>query len=102
MSFSNTVAERAYRVVTYIIRTGVPRVRTDIFDVLAAEQARPSSNYSTTATNVSIQSAITFEEKQPENVSWEFSSISTMLDRALQMPSTFGTPFIMGLINMIC
>jgi hypothetical protein len=95
MSPGNPVAKRAYEVVMDIIRTTVPRVRTEKSDILAEEQATPSSNYPTATSNVDTQSTTTFDKEQPVQASGEFQpGQDFMLDPALQMPPTFGTPFI--------
>jgi hypothetical protein len=95
MSPGNPVAKRAYEVVMDIVKTTVPRVRTEKSDILAEEQATPSSNYPTATSNVDTQSTTTFEKEQPVQASGEFHpGQDFMLDPALQMPPTFGTPFI--------
>jgi hypothetical protein len=94
MSSRNTVADRAYKVVMDMIKTGVPEVRIDISDVMVEEQARPSSNYHTATTNVDTQSPTIFGEQQLIQAYGEFEPDQHfMLDPGLQMPSIFGTPF---------
>ncbi|CAG5181457.1 uncharacterized protein ALTATR162_LOCUS9772 [Alternaria atra] len=95
MSPGNAVAKRAHEVVMDIIRTRVPRVRTENYNILAEEQARLSSNYPTATSNVDTQSTATFEKEQPVQASGEFQPGQYfMLDPALQMRPTFSSPFI--------
>ncbi|KAF5852443.1 hypothetical protein GGP41_007844 [Bipolaris sorokiniana] len=95
MGPGNPVAKRAYEVVMDIIRTRVPRVRTEKSDIFAEEQARPSYSYVAATFNVDTQSTTTLEKKQPVQASGESQpGQDFMLDPALQTLPTFSTPFI--------
>ena len=95
MGPGNPVAKRAYEVVMDIIRTRVPRVRTEKSDIFTEEQARPSYSYAAATSNVDTQSTTTLEKEQPVQASGESQpGQDFMLDPALQTLPTFSTPFI--------
>ncbi|KAL6171730.1 hypothetical protein ACJQWK_02736 [Exserohilum turcicum] len=118
LSSTNTVAERAYQVTMDIIKTGAPRIRIDISDILSEEagdsdRSHPFPDMHTSATDSyppHMQEAPPMSDLgmgfsgdlnnpllfgQQAHSHWFLSDPQyLMLDPDLQLPLTFGNPFM--------
>lgn len=83
MSVSNAVAERAYKVVINIIKSGAPRVQVDISDTLAEDSRRAQSRMSSNTT-IPARPKATPPPRDDDEESYfpEISAKATSLDTA--------------------
>lgn len=92
ISISNAVAERAYKVVIDIIRAGAPRMRIDISDVLAVEEAGIDHGHSSQAYSTSSNTTSSPHPKnsfpQSESGMAPFSDPSITANFGTQFPTT--------------
>ncbi|KAF2186136.1 hypothetical protein K469DRAFT_631511 [Zopfia rhizophila CBS 207.26] len=105
MRINNAVAERAYKVVMDILKSGEPRVQTGITDLLADDeadidrghlfQAYPVSTHPFDPVNVSVQSEWQADYyRDPSTATFDLMPGLYFLPDQFQMPSAYGNPFL--------